>query len=54
MKHVIYNELSASRNPNNMALLGMLFQNKPEQAAKVNIMIGTCSYMYIYIFDRYM
>ena len=35
LKHVIYNELSNARNPNNMALLGTLFQNNQEKAAKV-------------------
>eukprot|EP00057_Strongylocentrotus_purpuratus_P024524 XP_011678998.1 PREDICTED: integrator complex subunit 1 [Strongylocentrotus purpuratus] len=34
VKHVIYNELSNARNPNNMALLGALFQHSPELAAK--------------------
>ncbi|XP_072168172.1 integrator complex subunit 1-like [Diadema setosum] len=34
LKHVIYNELSNARNPNNMALLGALFQHSPESSAK--------------------
>ncbi|XP_063961921.1 integrator complex subunit 1-like [Lytechinus pictus] len=34
LKHVIYNELSNARNPNNMALLGALFQHSPELSAK--------------------
>ena len=37
LKHVIYNELSNARNPNNMALLGALFQHSPEQSAQVGI-----------------
>lgn len=35
LKYVIYNELSNSRNPNNMALLGTIFQSNQERAAKV-------------------
>lgn len=35
LKYVIYNELSNTRNPNNMTLLGSLFQNNQEVAAKV-------------------
>ncbi|KAJ8037540.1 Integrator complex subunit 1 [Holothuria leucospilota] len=35
LKHLIYNELSTSRNPNNMALLTAIFQHSPERAAKV-------------------
>ncbi|KAK3090472.1 hypothetical protein FSP39_012133, partial [Pinctada imbricata] len=34
MTHTIYNELSNTRNPNNMAVLGVLFQSAGEQAAK--------------------
>ncbi|CAH1273049.1 INTS1 [Branchiostoma lanceolatum] len=34
LKHTIYNELSNSRNPNNMSLLAVLFQHSPEEAAK--------------------
>ena len=36
LKHVIYNELSQQRNPNNMAILQVIFQIEPENAAKVN------------------
>lgn len=35
MTHTIYNELSNSRNPNNMALITVLFQNSQDQAARV-------------------
>lgn len=35
LKHAIYNELSNSRNPNNMQLLLIIFQHSPDQAAKV-------------------
>ena len=35
LKYVIYNELSNTRNPNNMVLLSALFQNNQETAAKV-------------------
>jgi hypothetical protein len=36
LRYVIYNELSqTSRNPNNMALILMLFQTAPEVAPKV-------------------
>ncbi|PIK40136.1 Integrator complex subunit 1 [Apostichopus japonicus] len=35
LKHTIYNELSTSRNPNNMQLLSAIFQHSPEKAAKV-------------------
>ncbi|XP_002435477.4 integrator complex subunit 1 [Ixodes scapularis] len=35
LKHCIYNELSNSRNPNNMQLLSVIFQHSPEKAAKV-------------------
>jgi len=34
LKHVIYNELSQQRNPNNMAILQVMFQIEPENAAK--------------------
>ncbi|XP_022109567.1 integrator complex subunit 1-like isoform X2 [Acanthaster planci] len=34
LKHTIYNELSNSRNPNNMALLATIFQHSPEASAK--------------------
>ena len=33
LKHTIFNELSNSRNPNNMAMLGVMFQVNPEKAA---------------------
>lgn len=33
LKHTIYNELSTSRNPNNMAMIGVMFQVYPEQSA---------------------
>lgn len=35
LKHTIYNELSNARNPNNMPMLGVMFQNLPEQSAKL-------------------
>ncbi|KAL3185664.1 hypothetical protein MRX96_028572 [Rhipicephalus microplus] len=35
LKHCIYNELSNSRNPNNMQLLSVIFQHSPEKAARV-------------------
>ncbi|XP_013788345.1 integrator complex subunit 1-like, partial [Limulus polyphemus] len=35
LKHAIYNELSNSRNPNNMQLISVIFQHSPERAAKV-------------------
>lgn len=35
LKHTIYNELSNARNPNNMPMLAVMFQNSPEQAAKL-------------------
>ena len=34
IKHIIYNELSQARNPNNMSLFAVLFQFAPERAAK--------------------
>ncbi|XP_038064280.1 integrator complex subunit 1-like [Patiria miniata] len=34
LKHTIYNELSNSRNPNNMPLLATIFQHSPEASAK--------------------
>lgn len=34
LKHVVYNELSQQRNPNNMATLSVIFSNEPESAAK--------------------
>ena len=36
MTHAVYNELSQSRNPNNMALLSTMFSAEPERAAKVS------------------
>ncbi|KAK7791007.1 hypothetical protein R5R35_007901 [Gryllus longicercus] len=33
LKHTIYNELSTARNPNNMSMLAVMFQTKPEDAA---------------------
>lgn len=35
LKHCIYNELSNSRNPNNMQLLSVIFQHSPDKAAQV-------------------
>lgn len=35
LKHTIYNELSTSRNPNNMAMLGVMFQHDPDRAAQI-------------------
>jgi integrator complex subunit 1 len=35
IKHIIYNELSQARNPNNMPLFAALFQFAPEKSAKV-------------------
>ncbi|CAL1270879.1 unnamed protein product [Larinioides sclopetarius] len=35
LKHAIYNELSNSRNPNNMQLLAIIFQHSPDRAATV-------------------
>lgn len=35
LKHTIYNELSNARNPNNMPMLGVMFQTLSEQAAKL-------------------
>ena len=42
LKHVIYNELSNVRNPNNMVLLSTLFQSNQEKAAKVCNFILFC------------
>nr|XP_058960995.1 integrator complex subunit 1-like isoform X3 [Pocillopora verrucosa] len=39
LKHVIYNELSNARNPNNMVLLSTLFQSNQEKAAKLLAMV---------------
>lgn len=33
LKHTIYNELSTARNPNNMAMLAVMFQVKPDDSA---------------------
>lgn len=33
LKHTIYNELSTARNPNNMAMVSVMFQSAPESAA---------------------
>ena len=38
LKHVVYNELGQQRNPNNMAVLQVIFQIEPENAAKVGAM----------------
>ncbi|XP_060583813.1 integrator complex subunit 1-like [Ruditapes philippinarum] len=35
LTHTIYNELSTTRNPNNMALIGVVFTTNPENAAKI-------------------
>ncbi|KAH9505267.1 Integrator complex subunit 1 [Bulinus truncatus] len=35
LNHTIYNELSASRNPNNMPLLTVIFSHSSDQAAKI-------------------
>ncbi|XP_063991596.1 integrator complex subunit 1 [Diachasmimorpha longicaudata] len=35
LKHTIYNELSNARNPNNMPMLGVMFQAAPEASAKL-------------------
>ena len=35
MTHAVYNELSQSRNPNNMALLSTMFTQSGQKAAKV-------------------
>ena len=34
--YTIYNELSNARNPNNMALIGIVFQGSASQANKVS------------------
>ena len=53
MTHTVYNELSTSRNPNNMALITVMFQHSSERAAKVSIQVAASaarftkrSYMY--------
>ncbi|CAH1794337.1 unnamed protein product [Owenia fusiformis] len=35
MTHTIYNELSNSRNPNNMTILGVAFQHAPDKSARL-------------------
>ncbi|KAL3877747.1 hypothetical protein ACJMK2_035409 [Sinanodonta woodiana] len=35
LTHTVYNELSTARNPNNMSIIGIIFQTTPEQAAKI-------------------
>ncbi|BFZ03172.1 hypothetical protein BsWGS_06208 [Bradybaena similaris] len=35
LNHTIYNELSTSRNPNNMALLAIIFSHSPDHSAKI-------------------
>ena len=35
LKHTIYNELSTARNPNNMQVLGVMFQSTPDLSAKL-------------------
>lgn len=35
LKHTIYNELSNTRNPNNMLMLSVMFQTLPERSAKL-------------------
>ncbi|GFS13999.1 integrator complex subunit 1 [Elysia marginata] len=35
LNHTVYNELSTSRNPNNMPLLTVVFSHSPDQAAKI-------------------
>ena len=37
--HAVYNELSQSRNPNNMALLSTVFSQNSEAAAKVRVCV---------------
>lgn len=37
MTHTIYNELSNTKNPNNMAIITTLFQKNGEQSARVGI-----------------
>ena len=43
IKHIIYNELSQARNPNNMPLFAALFQFAPEKASKVQHMYSSAS-----------
>ncbi|KAJ8668061.1 hypothetical protein QAD02_009724 [Eretmocerus hayati] len=35
LKHTIYNELSNARNPNNMPMISVIFQNAPDASAKL-------------------
>jgi len=47
LRHTIYNELSTARNPNNMPLISVVFQTKPESAAQVTQLISLRKYQYI-------
>jgi len=47
LRHTIYNELSTARNPNNMPLISVVFQTKPESAAQVTQPISLRKYQYI-------
>jgi len=38
MMHAVYNELSNSRNPNNMSLLSTMFNHSPELSARVSML----------------
>lgn len=33
LKHTVYNELSNSRNPNNLPMIVVIFQTQPEESA---------------------
>jgi integrator complex subunit 1 len=35
LKHTIYSELSTARNPNNMAMISVMFQSAPDSAATI-------------------
>ena len=37
MTHTVLNELSSSRNPNNMTLIAIMFQHAPDKSAKVSV-----------------
>lgn len=37
LTHTIYNELSNTKNPNNMAIITTLFQKSGEQSARVSV-----------------
>ena len=50
LKYVIYNELSNTRNPNNMVLLSALFQNNQETAAKVCLFFFLFHFLKIFCF----